>query len=119
MANKVIVILDGEPMRNGISVITGTETRSEWSAGNADKIQVAVEHGVSAVLIIDSSFSCAWTMKDGGDGSIMAAWNSRRAIRKGPAQSLFISRAMADDCWEANWLLQKSRSIKKGSHVHL
>ena len=39
VANKVIVILDGEPMRNGISVITGTETRSEWSAGNADKIR--------------------------------------------------------------------------------
>jgi len=115
VANKVIVILDGEPMRNGISVITGTETRSEWSAGNADKIQVAVEHGVSAVLIIDSKFQLRMDNErwrgwiDHGSMELKESYQEKALLNP-----LFISRAMADDLLGSKLAAAEKQINKKG-----
>jgi Peptidase family M28 len=51
---KVILIYSGEPMaKDSTFYITGSKKASDWSKNNKQKIEVAKQHGVAAVLIID------------------------------------------------------------------
>ena len=57
VSGKAILIYDGEPVDlKGISQVTGSEERSEWSADWRKKIRLARQKGASMVLIIDNNF---------------------------------------------------------------
>ncbi|OAV44416.1 M28 family peptidase [Lewinella sp. 4G2] len=57
VAGKTIMILDGEPMSGkGISVISGTDTPSNWAADKEGKLRLAKKMGVETVLFIDPDF---------------------------------------------------------------
>ena len=54
---KAILIYNGEPFnKRGISQITGTDQRSEWSTDWRKKIRLAKEKGAEMVFIIDGNF---------------------------------------------------------------
>lgn len=53
VAGKVVVILQGEPKQNEISLITGTEMLSGWSTEQGKKLTTASRHGVKCLFIID------------------------------------------------------------------
>ena len=55
--NKVILIYDGEPKdKDEKSLLTGTDSLSDWSLNWRRKLQVAKAKGVKLVLFIDSNF---------------------------------------------------------------
>ncbi len=54
---RAILIYTGEPVDSrGISKVTGTTQRSEWSADLTLKLQTAARHGVAVVFVIDDRF---------------------------------------------------------------
>ena len=57
VAGKTILIFSGEPRsRQGNFLLTGTKDPSVWSLGNTRKLQLAEEHGVETVFIVDPAF---------------------------------------------------------------
>jgi len=56
VAGKLVLVYDGEPMKQGKSWITGTETPSSWSTDWRQKVKAAKAHGAAAVFIIDRKF---------------------------------------------------------------
>lgn len=50
------VILSGEPTKNGISILSGSEKPSNWSAQLSLKIKAAEKNGLSGLLVINESF---------------------------------------------------------------
>ncbi len=53
-----LMILDGEPFsKEGISLITGTHSASEWTTFYKKKIEKAYQKGASALFIVDNYFS--------------------------------------------------------------
>lgn len=50
--DKVILIYEGEPRKQGKSLITGETKKSEWSKSNNEKLKLAKAKGVKLVLII-------------------------------------------------------------------
>lgn len=54
---KVLLVLDGEPEKNGEFLITGTASASEWTTDYNKKIRAAKNRGAAAVLIISNSFA--------------------------------------------------------------
>jgi hypothetical protein len=53
---KVVMILDGEPMKKGLSVISGTEETSKWTTNYRMKRKLAKDKGVVALLIVQTNF---------------------------------------------------------------
>ena len=53
--NKVVAFLEGEPFKDGRSLITGTDEYSEWGLTNKKKIDYAHEKGAKAVIIIKNT----------------------------------------------------------------
>lgn len=53
---KVIVCLSGEPVKKGKSLITGTETFSEWTFDRELKRKTAIEKGATMFIQIDQNF---------------------------------------------------------------
>lgn len=49
---KIVMVLAGEPMRKGKSVITKTKEYSPWSLNWRMKLQAAKDHGAKAIFII-------------------------------------------------------------------
>jgi hypothetical protein len=57
VAGKAVIIYYGEPLnKDGKSLLTGTEFRSNWSLDWRKKVQLAKEKGATAVFIIDQEF---------------------------------------------------------------
>lgn len=56
VAGKLVLVYDGEPMKQGKSWITGTETPSSWTTDWRQKVKAAKAHGAAAVFIIDRKF---------------------------------------------------------------
>lgn len=57
VAGKAVIIYDGEPLdKDGKSLITGSEFRSNWSVDWRKKVQLAKQKGATAVIIIDPAF---------------------------------------------------------------
>ena len=57
VAGKALIIYNGEPLnKDGKSLLTGTEFRSNWSLDWRKKVQLAKEKGATAVFIIDPEF---------------------------------------------------------------
>jgi Zn-dependent M28 family amino/carboxypeptidase len=57
VAGKVVIFYDGEPLdKDGKSMITGSEFRSNWSVDWRKKVLLAKEKGATAVFIIDPAF---------------------------------------------------------------
>ncbi len=57
VAGKHILIFAGEPRnRNGNFLLTGTKDPSDWSLDDGRKLELAREHGVETVFIIDPAF---------------------------------------------------------------
>ncbi len=53
-AGKAIMVYDGEPMKEDMSIITGTETKSEWSEDWQRKSILAKQKGASLLIIISN-----------------------------------------------------------------
>ena len=51
---KTVLILPGEPIKKGISLITGTSENSDWYLNLNKKTKTALEKGAAAVLICDN-----------------------------------------------------------------
>lgn len=61
-ANRVVMIMAGEPTdKKGISLITGTTEKSDWTTDWTKKIELAQKKGVKALLVIDDKFSTSVT----------------------------------------------------------
>jgi len=57
VAGKAVIFYNGEPIsKDGISLITGNEFRSNWSLDWRKKVQLAKKKGATAVFIIDAKF---------------------------------------------------------------
>ncbi|WP_420460777.1 M28 family peptidase [Neolewinella sp.] len=57
VAGKHILIFAGEPRnRNGNFLLTGTKDPSDWSLDDGRKLELAREHGVETVFVIDPAF---------------------------------------------------------------
>jgi len=57
VAGKAVVFYNGEPMtKEGKSLLTGSEFRSNWSLDWRKKVQLAKQKGAIAVFIIDPNF---------------------------------------------------------------
>jgi len=57
VAGKAVIFYNGEPIsKDGISLITGNEFRSNWSLDWRKKVQLAKKKGATAVFIIDTKF---------------------------------------------------------------
>ena len=55
---RVVMISGGEPTdKKGISLVSGTKKKSDWTVDWAKKIEKAKEEGAKALLIIDNNFS--------------------------------------------------------------
>ncbi|HHB79012.1 MAG TPA: M28 family peptidase [Saprospiraceae bacterium] len=54
---KVIVILEGEPRKNGEFFISPTKAASDWSHNDLRKYDTALKHGVKLVLVIKDTLS--------------------------------------------------------------
>ena len=55
--NKVLMILEGEPVLNdSTSIITGNKTPSEWATFYKKKIEKAYKKGATALLIVSNDF---------------------------------------------------------------
>ena len=52
VTGKVILIYEGEPHKKGLSIISGTNEDSEWSANNDLKLKLAKKKGAAYVLIV-------------------------------------------------------------------
>lgn len=53
---KVLLILDGEPMKGGNSLITGNSTPSEWTTNMDKKLKAAKQNGAKAIFVITEDF---------------------------------------------------------------
>lgn len=51
---KVVLFLEGEPVKDGKSVISGTQIISEWSSNINKKTKLALEKGAIATILISS-----------------------------------------------------------------
>ncbi len=52
VSGKVIMIYEGDPMKMGKSLISGSSKPSKWGRNNLNKLRLAREKGVALVLII-------------------------------------------------------------------
>jgi len=50
---KVVIVADGEPVRDSISLLTGTTKMSEWSKDWRLKAEAATRNGVRCLLVIE------------------------------------------------------------------
>ncbi len=50
---KVILVASGEPVRDGVSLITKTESMSDWSKDWRKKAEAATAHGALCMLVIE------------------------------------------------------------------
>lgn len=96
--DQVIMVLEGEPMRNGKSLITGTDSLSAWSSDWRKKVETATEKGAKCIMIVDKNFAQvvsdpAW--KTFLSGTLVKAGNQLEAIPY--CNNIFISPRMAQD----------------------
>jgi hypothetical protein len=54
---KVLLIMDGEPEKNGKSLITGADTPSDWSVDMDKKLKAAKMNGAAAVFIMAEDYT--------------------------------------------------------------
>ncbi|MXV16966.1 M28 family peptidase [Hufsiella ginkgonis] len=55
LAGKVVVVLSGEPMVNGVSLVSGTATPSEWTAGRTPKKLTVLREKNPALIVTVSA----------------------------------------------------------------
>jgi hypothetical protein len=96
---KAVVFYDGEPLdNNGRSLITGTESRSNWSLDWKRKVQLATQKGASMVFIIDPSL----TESVKTNRRKLSAWGwepsspNTAPLNTGLVNSVFISQDVAN-----------------------
>ena len=53
--DKVVMVAFGEPVRDGKSLITGTEKMSDWSKDWRKKVNAATEHGARCILVVQDN----------------------------------------------------------------
>lgn len=61
LEGKFGVILAGEPYDNGKFLVSGESVRSAWSTDISRKIEAAIAHGITGLLIINPNFETALT----------------------------------------------------------
>lgn len=62
VSGRVLMISGGEPInKKGISFITGTKEKSDWTVEWTKKIDLATEKGAKALLVIDDNFTTSVT----------------------------------------------------------
>lgn len=58
VAGKAVILYDGEPLNDkGVSLVTGTGFRSNWSLGWRKKVELAHSKGATLVFIVDSKMT--------------------------------------------------------------
>lgn len=55
--NKLLIVLDGEPVKNGKHLISGDEEPSEWTINQRKKIFTAHNNGAAGILLIKNGIS--------------------------------------------------------------
>ncbi len=60
--NKVLIILDGEPMTNGVFTISGDGKPGKWTKQRRAKLEAAKAHHVKAVFIVPLDFAKSMEM---------------------------------------------------------
>jgi hypothetical protein len=105
---KTVLVFDGEPMNaDSISVLTGTDSLSNWSSDWRMKLKVAKKYGAQQVLIIDRNF------KENLAQARKEILNTRLRMRKGenPAENypnnVFITTNLLRDMVNDSIALQK------------
>jgi hypothetical protein len=53
---KLVLVLSGEPVEDGNSIVSGTARRSAWSYSMSKKAEAAKKHGATAVIYINTSW---------------------------------------------------------------
>ncbi|MFN3939926.1 MAG: M28 family peptidase, partial [Chitinophagales bacterium] len=117
--DKVILVLKGEPVMNGRSVITGTGDLSAWSSDWKRKIEMATEKGVKAILLVDDNIDKVVTNK-------YLVEYLRGTSLKLPADVkpvtycsyAFISPQIANDLFSAKKLEKAKRKIANATPAH-
>ncbi len=58
--DKVLLIYEGEPVNDeGVSMVTGTDSLSDWDGNTAKKLRLAREKGARLVLVIEDDIKAA------------------------------------------------------------
>ncbi|MFT4595155.1 MAG: hypothetical protein ACI9CU_000428 [Polaribacter sp.] len=57
VADRVLLISGGEPVKRGISKVTNTSDRSDWTVDWTLKIELAKKKGAKALLVIDDNLT--------------------------------------------------------------
>lgn len=96
---KTVLLYDGEPLDNkGLSLLTGTEARTQWSLDWKRKVQLATEKGAAMVFIIDPAF--AENVKNNSRKFSSRGWTpaspNAPAENTGMVNSIFISQEVAN-----------------------
>jgi hypothetical protein len=55
--DKIVMVMNGEPVYNEKSLLTQTNTLSEWTTDWRKKVETATGKGVKCIMIIDENFS--------------------------------------------------------------
>lgn len=97
VAGKIVLIMDGEPMHDNISYITGTDSVSDWSRKWKKKIEVATQNKVACLLIIDPDFNSVANNPQWQNFLSAKLLKLKSEYANAPyCANLFISREMAE-----------------------
>jgi len=96
---KAVVFYDGEPLDNkGLSLLTGTEARTQWSLDWKRKVKLAADKGASVVFIIDPNL--AENLKSNSRRLSARGWTPTSPYaepeNKGLINNIFISQTLAN-----------------------
>lgn len=66
VAGKLVVVYEGEPVKDGVYLATGTKSKSEW-AGTSNKVLAATHYGAAGLIIIQRKFPRKYKQFRSGD----------------------------------------------------
>ena len=120
LMGKVVMIMGGEPMRKGKSLITGKLEPSEWFNNYSKKCEQLLPYGPAAVIIVDDLFAqnLNRNIKESNAPSNMMPVTTDKM----PFPVIYVSSAMAEKLMKntgvnLNTLLAKISKKKKPIHI--
>lgn len=94
---KILIVMDGEPTKNGKSLITGTDSLSAWTKDWRKKATAATENGAVCLLVVDPKVNAVlnnpqWrNFLEGSSLKLQSEYKKPEYIN-----NLFITREMAE-----------------------
>jgi len=89
---RIVLIIPGEPVNKGKSLITGTKENSEWSKNLNKKKKAALDRGAAAVIICDHQDEILYYLET--DQKTGLYFMTREMIDSAPIPTAFISPAI-------------------------